>query len=65
MTNAVQDLLQSFHGLSDAEKHEVAVEILKNSLSIEAGNIPDLGLCEIADELFQAMDRSESENAKH
>ena len=64
MTTAVQNLIKSFHGLTAAEKHEAAVEILKNSLPIETGDIPHSGLCEIADELFQALDQSESENAK-
>lgn len=61
MTTAVQNLLSSFNTLSAAEKHEAAIEILK--LSGETGDVSDSTLCEIADELFQAMDRSESENA--
>jgi hypothetical protein len=61
MTIAVQNLLNSFNTLSEAEKHEAAVEILKRSG--ESGDLSGSVLCEIADELFQAMDKSETENA--
>lgn len=61
MTVAVQNLIQSFNTLSEVEKHDAAMEILK--LTGESGDIPESTLCEIADDLFQAMDRSESEHA--
>jgi hypothetical protein len=62
MTLAVQNLLDSFQSLSDAEKHDAVVEILKRANN--SGDVPETTLCEIADELFQAMDRSESEHAQ-
>ena len=62
MSTAVQNLLGSFRTLSDAEKHDATIEILK--LIGDAGDIPESNLCEIADELFQALDQSESANAK-
>ncbi len=61
MTIAVQNLLNSFNTLSEAEKHEATVEILKQSP--ESGDLSDSVLCEIADELFQAMDKSEAKDA--
>ena len=61
MSIAVQNLINSFNTLSDAEKQEAAVEILK--LTTESGDLAETALCEIADELFQAMDQSESVHA--
>ena len=64
MTVAVRNLIDSFNTLSDTEKHEAAMAILKQSLAVGSGDLPDTALSEIADELFQVMDQSESENAK-
>ena len=61
MTVAVRNLIDSFHALSDAEKQEAAVEILKYSSS---GVLSDDALCEIAGELFTALDNEESKNAQ-
>jgi hypothetical protein len=62
MTTAVRNLLDSFNTLSDGEKHEAALEILKRAG--ESDDVPAAVLCEMADELFQTMDQSEAENAK-
>jgi hypothetical protein len=62
MTAAVQNLVNAFNGLSEVERHEATVQILQSAG--EHGNISDAALCEIADELFQAMDRSEADDAK-
>lgn len=58
MTSAVQNLLNSFDALSEAEMHQAVVEILRRSG--QSGSLADAALCELADELFQAMDKSEA-----
>jgi hypothetical protein len=60
---AVQHLLDSFDALADADKHRVAVEILRRD-SANQGDVTDAGLIEAADELFLALDAEEEAHAQ-
>jgi hypothetical protein len=61
MTAPVQQLLDSFDALPDADKHEAAVEILRRV----AGERDPSGdaLVALADELFCTMDAEETGHA--
>lgn len=61
MTPAVQQLLNAFDSLSEADKHEVAVEILRRWLP--DGDVPDAALDELAAELFRSYDAEEDARA--
>ena len=63
MTATVQQLLDSFDALSDAEKHQAAVEILRRCASAAAGDLPESALVTAADELFRALDAEEAGHA--
>jgi hypothetical protein len=62
MTQKVRDLLDSFEALPDAEKHELAVEVLRRVGKPAHGHLSDESLTALADELFCALDAQE---AKH
>ncbi|HLW67702.1 MAG TPA: hypothetical protein VKS79_20465 [Gemmataceae bacterium] len=62
MTQKVRDLLNSFDSLPDADKHEMAVEVLRRVRKSAHGDVSDESLTALADELFCAMDAQE---AKH
>ena len=64
MTPAVQQLLEAFEALSEADKHRAAVEILRRSSSAVAGDVPEAALVEAAEELFRALDAEEAANAQ-
>jgi hypothetical protein len=57
---AVQQLLALFDGLSEADKHRAAVEILRRVSSVIEGDVPESALVEAADELFRALDAEEA-----
>ena len=59
MTTAVQRLLDSFERLSEAERQESVVEILRRSQP-PSGDLSDRTLVEIANELFCALDEEEA-----
>jgi hypothetical protein len=61
MTAKVQLLVNTFDALPDRDKYEAAVEILRRSPL--QGDIPEAALIKIADDLFQALDAAEGENA--
>jgi hypothetical protein len=61
---AVQQLLESFEALSEADKHRVAVAILRRISPIAEGDVPDSALVEAADELFRALDAEEAGHAQ-
>jgi hypothetical protein len=63
MTAAVQQLLEAFDALSEVDKHQAAVEILRRFGSA-AGDLPEDALVEAADELFSALDREEAGHAQ-
>ncbi len=63
MNVAVQHLLDSFDALAEADKHRVAVEILRRDSAIH-GDIPESALVEATDELFRALDAEEAADAQ-
>ncbi|MBV9126381.1 MAG: hypothetical protein JO112_23785 [Planctomycetes bacterium] len=60
MTATVRQLLDSFDTLSDADKHQVAIEILRRFGGAAKGDLPEAALVEAADELFRALDAEEA-----
>ena len=64
MSQAVNTLLGVFDSLTESEKHEAAVEILRRSVPGDYGNVAEQTLIEVADELFQRLDQEEAEDAK-
>ena len=62
MTTAVQTLLDTFDRLSDADRQEAAVEILRRVTPSE-GELPESVLLEAADALFCTLDAEEAANA--
>jgi hypothetical protein len=62
MTATVQQLLDSFDALSDTDKHQAAIEILRRVGGAE-GDLPETALAEAADELFRALDAEEAGHA--
>jgi hypothetical protein len=63
MTTAVQQLLDSFDALPEAEKHQATVEILRRVSASVGGDLPEAALVEAADELFRALDAEEAGHA--
>jgi hypothetical protein len=63
MTVAVRQLLESFNALSDADKHQAAIEILRRFAGAAEGDVPEAALVEAADELFRALDAEEAGHA--
>ena len=62
MTVTVQNMIQSFERLSDAEKREVATEILRRSLQFDFPPLTDDEFVLNAEELFLELDKRESED---
>jgi hypothetical protein len=58
MTTAVRVLLECFDALSEPERQEAAVEILRR-LTPE-GELPEQALVATADELFRMLDAEEA-----
>jgi hypothetical protein len=63
MTATVRQLLDSFEALSDSDKHQAAVEILRRVGGAGEGDLPEAALLETADELFRALDAEEAGHA--
>jgi hypothetical protein len=63
MSAAVQQLLDSFDALADADKHQIAVEILRRTANTGSGDLPEYALVEAAAELFRALDAEEERHA--
>ena len=62
-TAPVRQLLDSFDALSEADKHQAAVEILRRFRGAADGDLPGDALVEAADELFRALDAEEAGDA--
>lgn len=60
MTVAVQRLLSSFDQLSEAEKQEAAVELLRRVVATSPPDVPDQGLVDAAESLFLDLDAREA-----
>jgi hypothetical protein len=63
MTATAQQLLDSFDALPDADKHQVAVEILRRLAGAGNRDLPEGTLVGAADELFRTLDEEETGNA--
>jgi hypothetical protein len=63
VTAAVQQVVDSFDALSEGDKHQAAVEILRRFARDAAGDLAESTLVEAADELFGALDKEETANA--
>ncbi len=63
MTSTLQQLLDSFDALSDAEKRQVALEILRRFTGAADGDLPASALVGAAEELFGALDAEEANHA--
>ncbi len=61
MTPTVEHLLQSFERLSEPEKHDLAVEVLRRTDIFDAPAFSDEELALAAEDLFLALDREEAE----
>ena len=59
MSNAVQNLLDSFAALPEPEKHELASAILRWSTHCEGPALTDDELIRSADDIFVALDEQE------
>ena len=60
MTKSVEQLLKSFEQLPEAEKRELAAEIIKRSLALDLPELSDESLILAADQIFLQLDREES-----
>jgi hypothetical protein len=63
VNTSVQQLLDAFDALSEADKHRVMVEILRRAPASVVGDVPESALVEAADELFRALDAEEADHA--
>lgn len=62
MTRSVQELLDRFDRLAEAEKHEAASEILQRVRRLDLDPISDDDLILSAEEMFLELDRREEVN---
>ena len=63
MTAQVQAMLNTFDRLPESDKRELASEILRRTLALDAPPLSDEQLVGAADELFLQLDRSEAADA--
>ena len=64
MTRSVQEFLDTFHHLPEAEQREAASEILRRVRGLTFDPISDDELLISADELFLELDRREDMNER-
>lgn len=62
MTANVNRILDSFKDLSEVEKHELVVEILRRTLDSSAPELSDEDFILNAETLFLDLDRTEAQN---
>jgi hypothetical protein len=60
MTKSVEQILKSFEQLPEAEKREVASEIIKRSLTLDLPELTADTLLVAADQTFLRLDKEES-----
>ncbi len=63
MATEVQSILRSFELLPAADKRELAAEIIRRSLNLDAPPLSDEQLVSAAEDLFLELDRNEAEDA--
>ena len=61
MTQTVENLLVSFEQLTETEKHDLAVEVMRRTDIFGAPELSDEELALAAEDLFLALDREEAE----
>ena len=61
MTNAAQELIDSFEALQEQEKHEVLAQLLRRLMDSPYSLPTDEELTQAADLVFQEYDRHESQ----
>lgn len=59
MTPTVENLLEIFEELSDSEKHDLAVAVMRRTIDFDVPAFSDDELVIAAEELFLALDREE------
>ena len=64
MTSPVTHILESFDRLSEQERREALVALLRRAGTMDYGPLDDETLCRIADEAFLEYDRREAADAK-
>lgn len=64
MTAAVQRLLNSFDALSEADKQEAAVQVIRRVSRATPAVLPDEALVAAAEELFLDLDAREQTDAE-
>lgn len=62
MSADVQNLIETFERLSEAEQREAASEILRRTVSLDLPALSDEELVLNAEELFLELDRREAED---
>ena len=62
MSDTARQFLEAFDTLPEAEREAVVAELLIRH-PVGAGDLPDAGLVELADELFRAYDAEEAADA--
>ena len=63
MSNAVRDLLRSFESLSEIDKQEAVVEVVRRTPDSMMGDLSNEGLVAAAESLFAALDMEEAAHA--
>ena len=63
MSTTVQEILEFFDALPEADRHRAAIEILRRALLAAEGNLPESTLVGAADELFRALEAEEAADA--
>ena len=64
MSSAVKQMLNTFEGLPEADKHQAAIGILRRVSKGTEGDLPESTLLQAADQLFQALDAEEAANGQ-
>lgn len=60
MTEAAQRILQAFGSLSERDRREVALEILRQTALVDTSSVGDTELLAAADAVFLELDRAEN-----
>jgi hypothetical protein len=63
MNARVRKLLDSFDDLSEADQHEVTIEILRRTSQVESDALSDESLVAAADYIFRELDEREAADA--
>lgn len=61
MTQAVKNLLASFEQLTEPEKHDLAIEVVRRADIFGSPDMSDDELALAGEDLFLALDREEAE----